>query len=340
MRRPKGSPDLIVRLQLVLAARSNHQKNRPVTDEFLAEVTRKKPAEITQMLKRNPAFDELLSAEGYCNGHEPELEPLEETVNQLIRLLGVTDILHIKNDQPVAEVPQAAKVDVIETPACPPAEAVDHSTIALAASDSTVLTKPVSVPEPEREPACSHSVQEEVYPPRAEPEPKVTPVQEESAAEEAQAPPSSVPAVTEVATKPASELTCSLPAPVVERVLIPNRPTPPVQQLQRVVVHEVPREALPRGPIRGPRQSPVPVTRRYVFGADEPGWMQSVRESREMTVTKWDRRTMRIALSKIRAEHYAILWEQGDLEFQRNEQEKPAHIPTPEEVKKLLDSLA
>ena len=320
MRRPKGSPDLIVRLQLVLAAWSNHQKNRPVTDAFLAEVVGKKPAEITQMLKRNPAFDELLSAEGYCNGHKPELEPLEETLDQLIQLLGVTDILHIKNSQPVAEVPQAAQVDVIETPACPPAEATDHSTMALAASDSAVWTKPVSVSEPE-----------------------VTPVQEGSATEEAQAPPPCVPAVTEVATQlvtePAPELTCSLPGPVVERMLIPNRPNPPVRQPHQVVVNEVPREALPRGPVRGSKQSVFPITRNQFFGGEEAGWKQSVRLSKQLTLTVLDVRVGRLTLKKISAAEYAGYWKRGHLEFQQKGTPKPTHLPSPEELEEFLTSL-
>lgn len=323
MGRPGRSPDLLVRLQMVLAAWNNHQKNRPVTDEFLAEIVGKTPTAITQMLKKNPALDELLSTEDWCNGNEPEQQPLQDTLEQLTRLLGITDVLHIKKEQPVNELPLVTEAEALEIAACPPAEAVEHTTMALAASDSAVLTRPA--PKPEVEQPQEAAVEE--------------PVVEGAEASVSSVVRTVIAVERPLVTKPVLELTCSLPTPVVERMLIPNHPTPAVRPPHQVVVHEVSRGAVPRGPIRGPRQSAFPVTHSRLFGPEEAGWKQSLRLSNEITVTVDSVRQGRVVLKKLSPVEYVCFWNDKKLEFQHKGQTKPDHLPSPEELEEFLTLL-
>lgn len=314
MRRPKGSPDLIVRLQMVLAARTNHQKNRPVTDSFLAEVVGKKPAAITKMLKENPALDELLSPEGYCNGHEPETEALEQTFDQLIRLLGVSDVLHINHEQPVADAPVEVSAEVIETPASPTAVADGHTALALAATDCAVITQPLPEPEAERV--------------------------EEVAREELDVPtPAVVTKEPVVMIAPAPQPPCPSPVKTLERPLVANPLTAAVRESRTVVVNDSPPEIRPLRSHQPPKQSAFPVSRNQFFGADEPGWKQSVRYSRELTVTYWNPRVLRLACGKVSAGKYLQLLADRQLEFQRKGQEKPPYLPSSKELEEFITSL-
>ena len=92
---------------------------------------------------------------------------------------------------------------------------------------------------------------------------------------------------------------------------------------------------------RTKRPDAFPLSLRTLSAEDmrqhrEPSWKWTVGTFNELTTTYHDVRVERIVLGKVRTAIYRQLWDKGLLEFQRNGQPKPEHLPTPKELERFL----
>ena len=127
-----------------------------------------------------------------------------------------------------------------------------------------------------------------------------------------------------------------------EVILMRPRPIPQpiVPTKERIgVVQEVYQEKAPFRSSRLPAQSSFPVVKGATVHANssEPSWKQAIRSKKGLTLNAWYKG--RISVVTLTGEEFVKYWKQGWLEFQQKKGEKPAHLPSLEEMEEFLAAL-